>query len=73
MAGDTYLRFTVPRGGSVMHLDHPWSACVKDGAPIRLYLRTRWGFVQIGEKSQVYDRKTKRYTDLYAFVTVRPR
>ncbi len=56
-----------------IHIDHPWSPCVKnDGAPIRIYLTTPFGFWQIGEKSQVYDRKTKRYTDKFAYIVRRP-
>lgn len=56
------------------HLDHPWSQCVKEyGAPLRLNMWTPWGFLMAGEKSQIYDRKTKRYTDRYAYITLKPR
>ena len=56
-----------------LHIDHPWSECAKYGAPFRLNIWTPWGFWMIGEKSQVYDRKAKRYTDRWAYITYRPR
>jgi hypothetical protein len=57
-----------------LHVDHPWSECHRlDGAPTNIYLRTPWTFIIIGEKSQVYDRKTKKYTDDYSYITFRPR
>jgi len=60
-----------------LHLDHPWSECVRDdGAPKRLYITTPWGFWQIalspGDRSQVYDRKTATYTNRFGWVTFRP-
>lgn len=39
---------------------------------MRAYIRTPWGWLQIGEKSQVYDRKARRYTDRYAYIVYRP-
>lgn len=57
-----------------IHFDHPWSEDVRDfGAPVRLHMWTPWGFLMVGAKSQVYDRKTKRYTDRWAYITYRPR
>jgi hypothetical protein len=56
------------------HLDHPWAEdVVKYGAPLRLYIGTPWIFIQLGEKSQVYEWKTKKYTDRWSYITVRPR
>lgn len=56
-----------------LHIDHPWSHCVREyGAPMRLYLTTPWGFWEFGERSQVYDRKTGRYTTRWARLTYRP-
>lgn len=56
-----------------VHFDHHWSSDVRElGAPIRLYIRTPWGWWMIGEKSQVYDRKTHKYTDRWSYVTYRP-
>lgn len=56
-----------------LHLDHPWAECVReDGAPKRLYITTPWGFLQIGEKSQVYNPWTRCYTDDWFWITVRP-
>lgn len=40
---------------------------------MRVYLRTPWGFWEFGEKSQVYDRKNRVYTDRWAYLTYRPR
>jgi hypothetical protein len=56
----------------VIHFDHPWSTCVRDdGAPMRIYIRTRWGHWQVGEKSQVWTKK-EGYTDRWAYITRRP-
>ena len=56
-----------------LHVDHPWSRCVReDGAPMRVYIRTPWMYIQAGEQSQVYDRHTGRYSDRYARFTTRP-
>lgn len=56
-----------------IHIDHPWAEDVRDyGAPRRIYIRTPWAFWQIGEKSQVYDRRTGTYTDRWSFITYRP-
>jgi hypothetical protein len=56
-----------------IHIDHPWSECHKlDGAPTRIYIRTPWIFIMFGEKSQVYNRKIKKYTDDWAYLTFRP-
>lgn len=58
-----------------VHIDHPWSECVKlDGAPMRIYMWTPWAFVTIaltpGSKSQVYD---GRWTDRWSWLTFHPR
>lgn len=53
-----------------IHLDHPWSECAREGAPLRLYVRSPSGFALIGEKSQVY--RHGRYTDEWSFITRRP-
>lgn len=56
------------------HLDHPWSRCVReDGVPKRLNMWTPWGFIMIGEKSQVYDHRTKTWTDRWSYYTRHPR
>ena len=49
--------------------DAGWSG---SGSPLRLYITTPWGLWIIGEKSQVYDRKARKYTDRWAYVTYRP-
>ena len=55
-----------------VHFDHPWSYCVREwGSPIRLYIASRWGYIQIGEKSQVF--ANGRYTDRWSYITRRPR
>lgn len=55
------------------HIDFPWTRDVRvHGMPMRAYIRTPWGWLQIGEKSQVYDRKARRYTDRYAYIVYRP-
>lgn len=57
-----------------IHIDHPLSECVRRyGAPMRLYAWTPWGFLTIGEKSQVYDRAAKRWTHRYSYITLNPR
>lgn len=56
-----------------VHVDHPWSYDVKEyGAPKRVYVHSPYGTLMIGEPSQVYDRKHKKYLDRYAHVTHRP-
>jgi len=56
-----------------IHFDHPWSEEVKEyGAPLRIYIRTPFGFWQIGEKSQVYDMRTRKYTDRWTYIARRP-
>jgi hypothetical protein len=57
----------------VIHIDHPWARCVReDGAPRRAYITTPWGVWLIGEKSQVYDRRTKKFTDRWSYISYRP-
>jgi len=61
------------RLGWGIHIDFPWTEDVrKYGAPLRAYVQTPWGWIFAGEKSQVYDRRTKRYTDRWANVTYHP-
>lgn len=60
-----------------LHIDHPLAACVrKDGAPLRVYIRTpNWFWIIAlwpGHQSQVYDRKTKTWTNRFAWVTRHP-
>lgn len=60
------------------HIDGPWSEDVRDyGAPLRIYAWTPWAFVTIalwpGHGTQVYDWKTKKYTDKWSWITFRPR
>ena len=61
-----------------LHIDHPWSKCVReDGAPLRAYSFTPWGFITVslwpGNGSQVYDWKTKTWTDRWSWFTRHPR
>jgi hypothetical protein len=60
-----------------IHVDHPWSEEVKEyGAPLRAYIRTPWRFIIIslwpGNGSQVYDWKTRKYTDKFSWLVFRP-
>lgn len=56
-----------------IHIDHPWAEDVrKYGAPFRAYIQTPLGWLIVGEKSQVYDRKTKTYTNRWAHIVYHP-
>jgi len=59
-----------------VHFDHWWSEDVKEfGAPIRLHIRTPWVFIMIGEKSQIYDWKTRTWTKnpvRWSYITMTP-
>ncbi len=53
-----------------VHVCSPWSDCY---GVYRINIRTPFGFWTIaltpGSRSQVYDRKTKQYTDRWAYIT----
>jgi hypothetical protein len=52
-----------------IHFDHPWSEDVKKyGCPIRIYITTPWNVWTVGEKAQIFDRKTNTWTDRWAFI-----
>jgi hypothetical protein len=61
-----------------IHIDGPWSKDVREyGAPLRVYINLgRRGFLIValwpGHKIQVYDRKTKTYTDRWGWWSLRP-
>jgi hypothetical protein len=60
-----------------LHIDHPWSECVRDdGCPLRVYMRTPWAWITMalapGEGSQVYDWKTRTWTERWSWLTFTP-
>lgn len=61
-----------------IHIDGPWSEDVrKYGAPLRAYIWTPWTFIIIalwpGHGSQIYDWKTKNWTDKWSWIAFDPR
>jgi hypothetical protein len=46
-----------------VHLDHPWSDCVRnEGAPVRLYITTGSWWIVMGQAMQVWDTKKGSWT-----------
>jgi hypothetical protein len=61
-----------------IHVDGPWAKDVREfGAPLRAYIWTPWRHVIVslwpGNGSQVYDWKSRTYTDRYSWFVTLPR
>lgn len=66
------MKYLRKRGWGI-HVAFPWSEDVREnGAPLRAYIQTPWGWLIAGEQSQVYDLRAKQYTDRWSYVTYRP-